>query len=188
MTAFRPPACIETDELILRPFMLADADQIYYAFCSDPRVTEWLPMPTHRSVEQTRAYIGWCVLGWERGVTFTWGLFGKTDGRLCALIELNVLLPRVELGVVTSSRPGHVRRKAGLSVLKKLTEWLIGQPQIHRLYACCAPEGKAAATMERLGFKFEGRLPNWEPRPNRNLSAGDVLMFAKTKPPSIRPL
>lgn len=183
MTHLQIPEWIESDELILRPYTLADADQVYYALFSDPAVTEFLPMPTHRSVDDTRVYLNACIANWEgRGPTRTWGIFAKADGRLCASIELNIFLPRVEFGVAISHRPGHQRRRAGLAVLRKLIDWLMAQPGVYRLYACCDPQGKAAGTMERLGFVFETRLTNWEPRPNRNLSAADALVFVKTKP------
>lgn len=184
MAQLHIPEWIESDELILRPFTLDDADQVYYALFSDPAVTEFLPIPTHPNVDFTRLYLNACIASWEgRGPNRTWGMFAKADGKLCASIELNIFLPRVEFGVAISQRPGYRRRRAGLTMLKKLIDWLMAQPEVYRLYACCDPEGKAAVTMEKLGFAFETRLANWEPRPNRNLSAADALVFVKTKAP-----
>jgi len=59
----------------------------------------------------------------------------------------------------------------------------MAQPQIFRVDAYCAPQGAAASTMSKLGFVLEGRLLNWEARPNRNLPAGDSLLFAMTRAP-----
>ncbi|RQR49490.1 N-acetyltransferase [Burkholderia sp. Bp9140] len=181
MPAFCPPTIIETDELRLRPFVDDDADALFEALLGDPVVTEWLPFPTHRSVAQTRTFIRHCRLGWASRTRFTWALEDRRSGRLVAAIDLAPTPPRAEIGVVTSRRDGHRRRRAGLAALLRLVDWLLAQPQLCRIHAYCAPEGNAASTMSRLGFTLEGRLTNWEPRPNRNLVAGDALLFAITR-------
>lgn len=181
MPTFCPPTIIETDELRLRPFVDDDADALFEALLGDPVVTEWLPFPTHRSVAQTRAFIQHCRLGWASRTRFTWAMEDRQTGRLVAAIDLTPTPPRAEIGVVTSCRAGHRRRRAGLATLLRLLDWLLAQPQLCRIHAYCAPEGNAASTMPRLGFTLEARLANWEPRPNRNLVAGDALLFAITR-------
>lgn len=184
MAPFEIPQWIESDALIVRPFTPADADQAYYALFSDPAIMEFLPMRTHQSVAETHVYLNASIANWEsKGPVRTLGMFSKVDGRLCGSIELHINLPRVELGFAVSRRPGYQRRRASLAILRKLIDWLMAQPQIYRVYACCDPQGQAAVTMERLGFTLEARLTNWEPRPNRNASVADALMFAMTKAP-----
>ncbi|KER67571.1 hypothetical protein HR51_32515 [Burkholderia cepacia] len=181
MLTFCPPTIIETDELRLRPFVDDDADALFEALLGDPAATEWLPFPTHRSVAQTHAFIQHCRLGWASKTRFTWAMEDRQNGRLVAAIDLTPAPPRAEIGVVTSRREGHRRRRAGLAALLRLVDWLLAQPQLCRVHAYCAPEGQAASTMSRLGFTLEARLTNWEPRPNRNLVAGDALLFAITR-------
>ncbi|UEP39272.1 GNAT family N-acetyltransferase [Burkholderia ambifaria] len=181
MNTFCPPTIIETDALRLRPLVDADADALFHALLGDPAVTEWLPFPTHRNVVQTRAFIRHCRLGWSSKTRFTWAMEDLQTGRLVAAIDLAPAPPRAEIGVVTSRCEGHRRRRAGLAALLMLIDWLLTQPQLYRIHAYCAPEGPAASTMSRLGFTLEARLTNWEPRPNRNLAAGDALLFAITR-------
>ncbi|MFC0402402.1 GNAT family N-acetyltransferase [Paraburkholderia rhizosphaerae] len=187
MNTFCPPTIIETDELRLRPFTDADADALFDALLGDPSVTEWLPFPTHRNAEETRTFIRSCRLGWSSRTCFTWAMEDRDTGRLVAAIELQPTPPRAEIGVITSRREGHRRRRAGLATLLKLIGWLLAQPQLCRIHAYCAPEGDAASTMTRLGFTLEAKLVNWEPRPNRNLAAGDALLFAITRAPHESP-
>ena len=42
---------LETERLILRPFVAEDAEDMYQNWASDPEVTKFLTWPTHASVE-----------------------------------------------------------------------------------------------------------------------------------------
>ena len=183
MRAFVPPDVIDADAIRLRKFVETDAHAAYEVLFGDPAVTEWLPSATHRTVDDTRSYIALCERGWSAGLCYTWALEDRESGHLLGAIELRPSPPRVEIGVVISRREGHRRRRASLAALLKLIRWILAQPQICRVYACCAPGGEAAKTMTRLGFTYEGRLSNWEARPNRGLAADDSLMFALTRAP-----
>ncbi|MEW6343437.1 MAG: GNAT family N-acetyltransferase [Paraburkholderia sp.] len=183
MNGFFPPRVIEIGEIRLRPFVDADAPDLFHVLLGDPAVTEWLPLATHRSVDESRAFIRLCELGWTSATRFTWALEDSAGRQLLAAIELTPTLPRAELGVIISRRDGHRRRRASLAALLKLIDWLMAQPPLCRLHAYCAPQGGAASTMMRLGFTLEGQLKNWEPRPNRGLLAGDALLFAITRAP-----
>ncbi|RKP44597.1 GNAT family N-acetyltransferase [Trinickia fusca] len=184
MESFNPPRFIETEHLLLRPFAEADAPQLYYALFGDPAVTEWLPIKTLESVDEARALIRKMLHGWEQHSCYTWALEDKETGYLSAIIEVRPNLPRLELGAAISMRNTHRRRRAGIVALRKLIDWMIAQPSVHRIYACCSPNAKSAPVMQKLGFELEGRLVNWDARPNRGLEADDVLMFALTRKPA----
>lgn len=187
MESFIPPRFIETEHLLLRPFAEADAPQLYYALFGDPAVTEWLPIKTLESVDEARALIRKMLHGWEHNSCYTWALEDKETGYLSAIIEVRPTLPRLELGVAISMRDTHRRRRAGIVALRKLIDWMIAQPSVHRIYVCCSPNAKSAPVMQKLGFTLEGRLANWDARPNRGMEADDVLMFALTRKPSAEP-
>lgn len=48
---------IETQRLILRPFVQEDAQAMYENWCSDPEVTKYLTWPAYTSVEPMRSWI-----------------------------------------------------------------------------------------------------------------------------------
>jgi [ribosomal protein S5]-alanine N-acetyltransferase len=58
---------------------------------------------------------------------------------------------------------------------------------VYRVFACCAVDGAAHSSMERLGFVQEARLTNHEPRPNRGLAANDSFLYALTRPAPVPP-
>ena len=51
---------IETHRLILRPFRMEDAEDMFGNWTSDPEVTRFLTWPTHSSIEATR----WVLSDW----------------------------------------------------------------------------------------------------------------------------
>lgn len=58
---------IETERLVLRPFVLEDAQAMYDNWASDDEVTRFLTWPTHESVEVTRQVVrGWTQLPPDR--------------------------------------------------------------------------------------------------------------------------
>ncbi|MGT0197110.1 GNAT family N-acetyltransferase [Burkholderia pyrrocinia] len=178
---FAVPRVIEAGAVRLRPFRADDAPALFAVLLGDPGVTAWLPMRTHANVAETQAFIVGCDAAWHAGCRYTWALEDAASGTLLAAIELRPEPPRAEIGVVISRLDGHRRRRACLAALLKLLRWLLARPALCRIHAYCAPEGAAAGTLTRLGFRFEGRLTNWEPRPNQGLAAADALLFAITR-------
>ncbi len=47
----------ETERLIIRPLEISDAEHIFKAWTSDPRVTRFMTYPTHKSAEETRKWL-----------------------------------------------------------------------------------------------------------------------------------
>ena len=45
---------LETERLVLRRFVIEDAEAMFYGWCNDPDVTKFLTWPPHESVEVTR--------------------------------------------------------------------------------------------------------------------------------------
>jgi [ribosomal protein S5]-alanine N-acetyltransferase len=182
MVAFHAPEVIESDELLLRPPEPRDAQPLYEEMFSDIETMRHLTYVRHTTLDDTLAFIDMAQKDWQSGALPRWVLEDKATGRLTGLIELQPRPPRAEFGVIISRRGGARRRRAGLDVLRKLLKWLIEQPQIYRVFACCAVDGNAYSAMERLGFTLEAKLTNYEARPNLGLPAGDSYLFAMTRP------
>jgi [ribosomal protein S5]-alanine N-acetyltransferase len=188
MHPFLPPRRIESDDLLLRPLEPRDAQALFDDMLGDPDTTRHLSFARHATLDETLVYIEQAERGWETGELIRWVLEDKASGALSAVIELRPLPPRVELGVMIARRGTARRRRAGLYVLRKLLKWLLVQPPVYRIYACCATDGDAYRSMERLGFTLEAKLINYEPRPNLGLVAADSYLFAMTRPAQLPPV
>ncbi|RKE40069.1 RimJ/RimL family protein N-acetyltransferase [Paraburkholderia sp. BL23I1N1] len=184
---FTPLDSMETPYLRLRPLTFADAPSLFDQMLGDADTMRDLPVPRHTGVSQTAEFIDEALRGWSDGSLIRYALECKDSGRLTALIELKPTLPRVEIGVIISRHGGARRRRAGILALQELIDRLIEQPGVYRIFACCAVDGAAHSSMERLGFVKEALLTNHEPRPNRGLAAADSYLYALTRPAPVPP-
>lgn len=180
--SFKPLERMETDRLLLRPLAAQDCQAVFEQMLSDLDTVLDLPIARHANAWETQAYITDSLAGWHGGWRFRYGLFGKDDGKLTAIVELTPMPPRIELGVIISKKDGNRRRRDGIAALRQLLEWVIAQPDIYRIFAYCAVGGRAYSAMERLGFTREGVVVNHDARPNRNLPAVDSYLYAMTRP------
>jgi len=57
---------IETERLVLRRPRASDEAAVFSRYASDPDVTRYMSWPTHRSLEDTRAFIRFCDDLWAR--------------------------------------------------------------------------------------------------------------------------
>ncbi|WP_206956925.1 GNAT family N-acetyltransferase [Trinickia acidisoli] len=178
---FEPFERFETERLLLRPLAPDDCQALFEQMLSDPETTRDLTWERYTDAWQTHEYITDAMAGWRYRTRFRYGLFGKDDGRLCAVIDLTPRLPRVELGVITSRQGGNRRRRDALAALRQVLDWLMEQPGVYRIFAYCAVDGRAYSVMERLGFTREGTIVNYEARPNRRVIAGDSYLYAMTR-------
>ena len=73
---------IETERLLLRPPTREDTQAIFERYASDAEVTRYLGWPTHTSVQDTEAFVGFSLSEWAR-----WGVgpllaFDRESGTL----------------------------------------------------------------------------------------------------------
>lgn len=78
-TLARAPEMLLTERLRLRRPTLADADAVFTRYASDPAVTQYMSWPTHRRLDDTRAYIGWCDREWLRWPAGSYLVFARDD-------------------------------------------------------------------------------------------------------------
>ena len=75
---------LETERLLLRRMRLDDAQDMF-AYASDPEVTRYVLFDTHRSVEDSEAFLRFAVEGYERGDFGGWGVVLKDSGAFRSL-------------------------------------------------------------------------------------------------------
>ena len=78
----RAPGTLETSRLYLRRPAHADAESIFHRYASDPVVTRYLSWPTHRTVEDTHAFISWDENEWQTWPGGSYLIFPRGEDRL----------------------------------------------------------------------------------------------------------
>jgi len=98
---------IQTERLVLRPFVTQDAQAMFDNWAGDPEVTRFLRWPTHPGVEVSQAVTDSWVESYSRPDFYQWAIVPKTEafggkggqpvGSISAL-ELREDIDEVEIG------------------------------------------------------------------------------------------
>jgi ribosomal-protein-alanine N-acetyltransferase len=81
--------CIETARLVLLRPTTADAQAMFERYASDPAVTRYLAWPTHRSVDDTRLFVGFSDTEWDRSPAGPYLIRSKHHGGLLGATGLS---------------------------------------------------------------------------------------------------
>ena len=70
---------LSTDRLVLRPFVMEDAQAMFDNWTSDPEVTRYLVWPTHASVEVSRMVVSDWVSNYDNPEYYQWAIVPRAD-------------------------------------------------------------------------------------------------------------
>lgn len=79
---------LETERLLLRPFELDDAEEMYERWSSDPEVCKYLSWQPHTDVSVTQYVIWRWLEEYKKPDTYRFGIVYKEDGALIGSIDV----------------------------------------------------------------------------------------------------
>lgn len=172
------PTTIQTERLLLRRPKAGDAAAIFERYASDPEVCRYLAWPTHRSLEDTRAFLELSDAEWERWPAGPFLILSLADGALLGSTGLAFEQPQcASTGYVLAKDAWGQGIATEAVMAMRETATSLG---VTRLYACCHPQHRASRrVLEKAGFELEGRQRRRLEFPN--LAAGvaqDVVCYA----------
>ena len=172
---------MHTERLLLRPPAVQDAQSIFAQWTSDPDVTRFLLWPTHRDVEDTRAFLRGCQQAWREGASrFPWVLTRTDDSTPVGMLELNVDGHAVSVGYVIS--PRFQARGFATEALEHVIEVALAKPSVWRVWATTDIENIASArVMEKAGMQREGRLRRYAVRPQLGEEPRDAYVYSAVR-------
>lgn len=151
---------IETERLILRPFVMADASAMYENWASDPEVTKYVTWPAHSSIEITRMVLRDWTEGYERPDRYNWGIVLKEDGRLIgniSVVHLHEHVDACEIGYCMGKNwwGGGIMTEA----LRAVVDHLFENVGFNRISARHDPRNIGSGrVMQKAGMTYEGTL------------------------------
>lgn len=162
--------------IMLRAPRIEDADALFARVASDPRVTEYLPWPPHRDVDETRRVISELF---NVGHDHTWLVaLGDTGDVIGQLGYRRAQSHAVELGYCLA-RPWWGRGLMSEAV-RVVLGWLARDVRLYRVWAVChVDNARSARLLEGAGLSLEGRLARYAVFPNLGAEPQDGLLFAK---------
>jgi ribosomal-protein-alanine N-acetyltransferase len=176
----KPPAPIETERLVLRMPVPADAEAIDRNYARDPEVTHYLTWRPNTSVEQAKEFIAGSVTAWQGEKRFPYAITLKGEGQAIGMIELRLDGFKAELGY------GIGRTWWGKGYMTEavlaLVDWSLAQAEIYRVWAVCDVDNVASArVMEKAGMQREGLLRRAVYHPNASPEPRDCYVYASVK-------
>ena len=151
---------LETKRLILRRYVIEDAEYMYRNWASDPEVTKFLTWPTHTSVEISRMVLNDWIPRYADGGYFNWAMESKENGQVIgniAVVKLREDTAAADMGYCM----GRAYWGKGLmpEALKAVMAYLFDTVELNRVAACHdVNNSKSGRVMEKAGMKFEGVL------------------------------
>lgn len=168
---------LETERLILRRFVVEDAQAMYDNWASDPEVTRFLTWPPHGSVEITSMLLADWVKQYENDAYYQWGIELKETGEVIGSISVVTLNESVE-----SADVGYCIGKAywgrGImpEALRAVIKYLFEEVGLNRIAACHDVNNpKSGRVMDKAGMKLEGI---WRRAGKNNLGICDEVWHA----------
>lgn len=149
---------IETERLILRPFVREDAEDMYRNWASDPEVTKYLTWPVHPDAGCTRRVLEDWIPRYEDGGYFNWAIVWRQTGRVIgsiAVVKLIEEIDEAEIGYCLS------RSFWGQGImpeaLRAVEDYLFETAGLNRIAASHdANNPKSGRVMDKAGMKPEG--------------------------------
>jgi ribosomal-protein-alanine N-acetyltransferase len=150
---------LETDRLILRRMTPSDAEAVF-AYASDPEVTRYVVWDTHRSIQDSRAFLELAVQKYKSGGEPDWGIVYKGDHHFvgtCGFVGWDVDHARAEIGYVLSRK--YWGRGLMPEALRAMIAFGFERMGLNRIEARCIAENTTSArVMEKVGMTYEGTL------------------------------
>jgi len=176
----RPDTTWETERLLARPAVTADAQVIFDDYARDPEVARYMTWRPHSEISETLDFLRRCEQVWADGSAFPWSLWMKASCEFVGLLEIRVHRTSVDLGYALSRR--WWRQGLMSEALRSVLQWALAQPEIYRVWATCDVDNVASArVLERIGMEREGILRRWLVHPNVAETPRDCLCYSIVK-------
>ena len=152
---------IETDRLILRRFVIEDADAMYGNWASEDEVSKFLSWPTHSNVGVTKALLSTWIANYEKPDFYNWAIelkeIGEVIGNISVVGNIDEKVAGVDLAYCIGTKwwGKEIIPEAGKAVIRYLFEE-VGCNRIAAYHAKDNP--KSGRVMQKLGMTYEGTL------------------------------
>ena len=175
-----PPENFETERLILRKPCMEDAPAIFTSYAQDTEVTRYMTWSPHKNIEETYGIMRIMLKSWEAGSAYSFAILPKNLNSVIGMIAMHPDGFKVEIGYVLA-RP-YWGKGIVTEAARRITTWLLEQPDIYRVFATCDVENLASArVMEKAGMTCEGILRRNTIRFNVSNEPRDTFIYSIVK-------
>lgn len=151
---------LETERLILRPYVIGDAEAMYRNWANSENVTRYLTWPAHSSVEVTKAVLGDWSESYREPSVYHWGITFKDCDEVIgdiAVVSAEEKTGTAELGWCL----GEAWWGRGImpEAARAVRDYLFDQAGYHRIQAKHDKNNpKSGVVMQKTGMQYEGTM------------------------------
>src|ERR1700690_1092994 len=91
---------IETKRVLNQRLKYEDAEEIFYTYASKTEATQFVSWPTHQSIWDTREFLQRAVLGWSKGVEYSFSVRIRNSGRMIGSFGILHEAGKIQLGYI----------------------------------------------------------------------------------------
>jgi [ribosomal protein S5]-alanine N-acetyltransferase len=169
------PTQIFTPRLILRQLRYEEAEEIFYTYAGKEEATRFMSWPTHRTLEDTKAFLRYAISGWVTGTDYTYAI-RTHGGRFIGSFGIINENGKLQFGYILS--PTQWGRGYATEACKSMMSILREQKGVVSIQTFTDAENKASANvLLKSGLIEEGRLSNWFRFINQNNQVKDCISF-----------
>lgn len=152
---------LETARLLLRPFVMEDADTMYRNWASDPVVTTYLMWPPHESRDVSASVLEEWVARYQEPSFYQWAIVLKEIGEPIGSISVNNSIDdtvkMAHMGYCLGRKWWH--RGITSEALECVIRYLFDEVGLNRIESRHDPRNPhSGAVMKKCGMKYEGTL------------------------------
>lgn len=154
------PTEIRTERLLLRPFRLTDADDVY-AYAKEPEFSRFLPLPSPYEYRHAEIHVAQSFLNsWDSQPTFAISLDEKIIGGINIRIDTDRMIADLGYGISREQWGKGLTVEAVAAVIN----WAFEEFDLVKVGARADVQNRQSwRVMEKLGMKREGILRSQEP-------------------------
>ena len=151
---------IETERLILRRFVIDDAEAMYRNWAGEEEVVKFLTWPLHEDVEISKAVVQSWIVQYENPHFYNWGIELKEIGEVIgniSVVRLNEDTMSCDIGYCIGTKwwGQGIMPEAGAAVIR----FLFNDVGVNRIAAAHDYNNpKSGRVMQKIGMKYEGTM------------------------------
>jgi len=153
---------LETERLVLRPFVLADAECMYRNWASDDAVTQYLMWPSHSSVAVSRKVLEEWTASYSNAAYYQWAIALKENsnepiGSISVVNEIDDTIRMAHIGYCIGRKWWHKGITSEAST--RVMQFLFDEVGVNRIESRHDPRNPhSGAVMKKCGMRYEGTL------------------------------
>lgn len=171
---------LETDRLILRRFVIEDADDMFINWANDDEVTKFLTWPTHTSVDVSKEILSDWIERYEKNDFYNWAIELKETGHVIgniSVVHMNDDIDCVTIGYCMSRQLWGQRIMP--EALGEVIAFMFDEVEANRVEAYHDSNNpKSGRVMAKAGMKYEGTIRQAD---RNNQGIVDMVMYSVLK-------